>query len=54
MDARLQRRVQRYGWDLAADAYAQHWHGLLAGVQGELMALAALAMVEMNAAVGKI
>ena len=43
MDARLQRRVQRYGWDLAADAYAQHWHGLLAGVQGELMALAALA-----------
>jgi SAM-dependent methyltransferase len=43
MDARLQRRVQRYGWDLAADAYARYWHGPLAGVQGELLALAALA-----------
>lgn len=41
MDARLQRRVQRYGWDLAADAYARHWHGPLAGVQAELLALAA-------------
>ena len=41
MDARLQRRVQRYGWDLAADAYARHWHGQLAGVQGELLTLAA-------------
>lgn len=41
MDARLQRRIQRYGWDLAADAYARHWHGPLAGVQGELLALAA-------------
>ena len=40
MDARLQRRVQRYGWDLAADAYARHWHGPLAGVQGEVLALA--------------
>jgi ubiquinone/menaquinone biosynthesis C-methylase UbiE len=41
LDARLQRRVQRYGWELAADAYARHWHGPLAGVQGELLALAA-------------
>lgn len=41
MDARLQRRVQRYGWDLAVDAYARHWHGPLAGVQGEVLALAA-------------
>ena len=41
MDARLQRRVQRYGWDLAADAYARHWHGPLAGVQRECLALAA-------------
>jgi SAM-dependent methyltransferase len=40
-DGRLQRRVQRYGWDLAADAYARHWHGPLAGVQRELLALAA-------------
>lgn len=41
MDGRLQRRVQRYGWDRAVDAYARYWHGALAGVQGELMALAA-------------
>lgn len=46
MDARLQRRVQRYGWDLAADAYARHWHGPLAGVQGELLALGAPATGE--------
>lgn len=38
MDARLQRRIQRYGWDLAVEPYAQHWHALLAGVQGELLA----------------
>ncbi|MDO9096120.1 MAG: methyltransferase domain-containing protein [Rubrivivax sp.] len=41
MDARLQRRVQRYGWNLAVDAYTRHWHGPLAGVQGELLAMAA-------------
>jgi SAM-dependent methyltransferase len=43
MDARLQLRIQRYGWERAADAYARHWHGPLAGVQGELLAMAALA-----------
>ena len=41
MDARVQRRVQRYGWDLAVQPYAQHWHALLAGVQAELLAQAA-------------
>jgi SAM-dependent methyltransferase len=41
MDARLQRRVQRYGWDRAVDAYAGHWHAALAGVQAELLAAAA-------------
>jgi len=41
MDARLQRRVQRYGWERAADAYTRHWHGALAGLHGELLALAA-------------
>ena len=41
MDARLQRRIQRYGWERAADAYARFWHGPLAGVQGELLTLAA-------------
>ncbi len=25
MDARLQRRVQRYGWDRAVDFYEEHW-----------------------------
>jgi SAM-dependent methyltransferase len=46
MDARLQRRVQRYGWERAADAYARHWHGPLAGVQGEVLAMAAPAAGE--------
>lgn len=46
IDARLQRRVQRYGWDLAAEAYVRHWHGPLAGVQDELLALAAPARGE--------
>ena len=41
MDARLQRRIQRYGWDLAVDDYARHWHALLTGVQHELIGLAA-------------
>ena len=41
MDARLQRRIQRYGWDLAVEPYARHWHALLAGVQAELLAQAA-------------
>ena len=41
MDARLQRRIQRYGWERAADAYARHWHGPLAGLQDELLTLAA-------------
>lgn len=41
MDARLQRRVQRYGWDLAVESYARHWHALLAGVQAELRTHAA-------------
>ena len=25
MDARLQRRVQRYGWDRAVEHYEEHW-----------------------------
>lgn len=25
MDARLQKRIQRYGWDRAVDFYDQHW-----------------------------
>jgi ubiquinone/menaquinone biosynthesis C-methylase UbiE len=40
MNARLQRRVQRYGWDLAADDYEPLWQAQLAEAQTALMALA--------------
>ena len=46
MDARLQSRIQRYGWERAADTYARYWHGPLAGVQGDVLTLAALARGE--------
>ncbi len=42
MDERLQRRVQRYGWDRAAADYEPLWGAQLAGVQAQLMAQAAL------------
>ncbi len=42
MDARLQRRVQRYGWDLAADQYEALWQAQLAPAQDALLAAAAL------------
>ena len=38
MDARLQRRVQRYGWDLAAVSYETLWQAQLATPQAELLA----------------
>jgi len=43
VDAKLQRRVQRYGWDLAAADYELLWHAQLAPAQARLMACAALA-----------
>jgi ubiquinone/menaquinone biosynthesis C-methylase UbiE len=43
MEPRLQRRVQRYGWDLAADAYEPLWRAQLASAQAELLRRAALA-----------
>jgi ubiquinone/menaquinone biosynthesis C-methylase UbiE len=43
MDARLQRRVQRYGWDLAAHDYEPLWQAQLAEAQATLLALASLA-----------
>lgn len=46
MDAKLQRRIQRYGWDLAVADYVGHWHALLAGVQAELVELASPAVGE--------
>ena len=42
MDARLQRRVQRYGWDRAAEHYPRFWQAQLAPAQEALLALAGL------------
>ncbi len=42
MDARLQQRVQRYGWDRAASFYEQAWSRQLAPAQDLLMTMAAL------------
>jgi ubiquinone/menaquinone biosynthesis C-methylase UbiE len=43
VDARLQRRVQRYGWDKAAPYYEQYWQRQLAPAQERLFELASLA-----------
>jgi ubiquinone/menaquinone biosynthesis C-methylase UbiE len=43
MDDRLQRRVQRYGWDLAASGYEPLWQAQLAPAQAELLVRASLA-----------
>ncbi|MEZ4586567.1 MAG: methyltransferase domain-containing protein [Gemmatimonadales bacterium] len=43
MDARLQRRVQRYGWDKAADHYERYWTAQLAPARGAMLRAAALA-----------
>jgi len=42
VESKLQRRVQRYGWDLAASSYEMLWETQLKCVQTELMRLAAL------------
>lgn len=42
MDARLQRRVQRYGWDKAASLYERYWHAQLWPAQERLLALAGI------------
>jgi SAM-dependent methyltransferase len=42
METRLQRRVQRYGWDLAAARYESLWRAQLAPAQAEVMACAGL------------
>src|SRR5690606_38217362 len=42
MDPKLQRRVQRYGWDKAAASYERYWQAQLAPAQERLLALAAL------------
>jgi ubiquinone/menaquinone biosynthesis C-methylase UbiE len=40
MDARLQRRVQRYGWDLAADDYEPLWQAQLAEARAAMISSA--------------
>ena len=42
VDARVQRRVQRYGWDLAATDYEALWQAQLADAQAALLAAAGL------------
>ena len=43
MEPALQRRVQRYGWDLAANDYEPLWQAQLAVAQAALLELATLA-----------
>ena len=42
MEPKLQRRIQRYGWDKAADYYEGFWHAQLQPAQDRLLELAAL------------
>jgi len=42
MDARVQRRVQRYGWDLAASDYERLWQAQLGPAQADMLARVAL------------
>jgi SAM-dependent methyltransferase len=42
MDARLQRRVQRYGWDKAASDYEAGWRNQLEPAQSMMLEMAAL------------
>lgn len=42
MEARVQRRVQRYGWDLAAREYERLWQAQLGPAQAEMLARVAL------------
>jgi len=46
MEARLQRRIQRYGWNLAAVDYESLWQAQLAEAQVALLAMASLAAGE--------
>jgi ubiquinone/menaquinone biosynthesis C-methylase UbiE len=43
MNADLHRRIQRYGWDRAADLYEPLWQAQLAGVRAAVLDLASLA-----------
>ena len=46
MEPRLQRRIQRYGWDLASAEYESLWQAQLACAHDELIACALLAAGE--------
>ena len=46
MDAKLQRRVQRYGWDRAASHYERYWQKQLQIAQTRLLEMAALRLGE--------
>lgn len=46
MDARLQKRVQRYGWDKAAPHYERSWQMQLEPAQTAMLDMAALASGE--------
>jgi ubiquinone/menaquinone biosynthesis C-methylase UbiE len=46
MDARFQRRIQRYGWDKAASVYEQFWRAQIEPAQSRLLELAALQPAE--------
>lgn len=46
MDARLQKRVQRYGWDKAAAHYERTWHAQLEPAQTALLDMANLTLGE--------
>ena len=40
MHAKLQQRIQRYGWDKAVDVYEHHWQHQLAPAQARLLEMA--------------
>ena len=42
MDAKLQRRIQRYGWDRAAHDYERAWRDQLEPAQNRMLALAGI------------
>jgi ubiquinone/menaquinone biosynthesis C-methylase UbiE len=42
MDAKVQRRVQRYGWDKTVDVYERYWSEQLAPAQDLMLEMAAL------------
>jgi ubiquinone/menaquinone biosynthesis C-methylase UbiE len=46
MDARLQRRVQRYGWDKAAEHYERFWARQVEPAQSRMLVMADLASGE--------